>query len=485
MKLLGIFLVMATLAVATVSCAEAAPQARTVEETFICNYDPLSPFQSYLIASPDCKRVAYKDVGANNSSISEPGNMFIVVDGNKQGEYGDVTDPVFSPDGKHVVYAATSVTVPWSIVLDGKRSSKYVVSTDPMHATSFETTGPTFTPDSENVVFTAFDSGKRFVVIGEDVASKEVLGRITSIVFSPDGEHMAYVVEQPAGWFVVADGVEGSFYRHADSPYRPEGNLVRRFKIMYSPDGEHLAYTAYDGENWFMVVDGVEGAKYDDIDNPVFGSGGELAYEASKDGKCIVVYNGEELGGYDDILEIALNLSDGALAYSAKDGGKSFVVRNGENGEEYVGRIEYLTWSPSGGKLAYAVNSGRKGLVVVDGVAGDEYEKILQKPIFSHDGGRMMYAAKDGGKYVAVIDGVRSEQYSYLQVLGFSPDGKHALYMVNADGKNSIMVDDMKGKGYDGLIFGPGDAPVFESANSFRYIGRVGEKVYSVLETIG
>ena len=106
-----------------------------------------------------------------------------------------------------------------------------------------------------------------FLVVGSRLASaadvtlvtREVsLGKIDpgivgkSLIVSPDGKRLAYVVQRGGKWLVVVMGVAGKEY-----------DGIGRGSLVFSPDSKRVAYGAGRGGKWLVVVDGVEGKEYD------------------------------------------------------------------------------------------------------------------------------------------------------------------------------------------------------------------------------
>ncbi len=79
--------------------------AQTQSKNF---YDPIGP----IIFSPDGKRHAFR------LTRSPDEKSFMVVDGSEQKGYADVSDPVFSPDGRHLAYFAKDMKRS-ALVVDG------------------------------------------------------------------------------------------------------------------------------------------------------------------------------------------------------------------------------------------------------------------------------------------------------------------------------------------------------------------------------
>jgi len=102
----------------------------------ICAYLTLGSTASF---SPDGKRVAYLSVPAIPDK-HEKSSFAVIADGQAGPRFNEVGPPVFSPDGKHMAYAAMTeaekVTKSeysannWSIVLDGQPGPKYTFILD-------------------------------------------------------------------------------------------------------------------------------------------------------------------------------------------------------------------------------------------------------------------------------------------------------------------------------------------------------------------
>ena len=116
-----------------------------------------------------------------------------------------------------------------------------------------------------------------------------------SLVFSPNGQRLAYVAQVGKQQVVVVDG-------QASKPYKgiAVGSLV------FSADSQHVAYAANDEEEdaWFVVLDGQAGKPYEAwVTGPVFSPDSQrLAYAVAVDeAKQVVVVDGRESKAYNGI----------------------------------------------------------------------------------------------------------------------------------------------------------------------------------------
>ena len=94
-----------------------------------------------------------------------------------------------------------------------------------------------------------------------------------SVVFSPDGKHVAYLARKGPRWLMVVDGQAA-----------PQWDRIAEDRPVFSPDGKHMAYSAWKGKKCRVVLDGVMvGPEYDAIGSLVFTPGGALEHLATKD----------------------------------------------------------------------------------------------------------------------------------------------------------------------------------------------------------
>jgi len=150
------------------------------------------------------------------------------VDGRLGPEYDRIwrDSIVFSPDGKRMAYRA-------------RKDEKELVSVGGAEGSGYdEVTDPVFSPDSKHVAYCACSEGDKACVVVDGVEGPEYDWMWSdSIVFSPDGKHVAYLaardMSDDTGFpgskkLAVVDGVEGPEYdgilRNAPC-FHPDGTL--------------------------------------------------------------------------------------------------------------------------------------------------------------------------------------------------------------------------------------------------------------------
>jgi hypothetical protein len=384
-----------------------------------------------LVFSPDSKRLAYlalkEAIGTKRGSGGTTFNtndgmlygsnddgakLSAVVDGQAGPEY-DVflrDSLIFSPDSKHLAYAAGNGKK-WSVVVDGQPGAEYrVVMKDSL----------TFSPDSRHLAYAA-RRDQRWSVLLDGRPGPECDGLLNGfLIFSPDSQHLAYVAQNGRKSLLVVDG-------------RPHGEYdgVGTGSLIFSPDNKHLAYVAHNGRTSSVVLDDHAGPQYDKIvaDDPVF----------SPDSKHLV--------------------------YAAQNGQQWFVVVDGRAGPEYEGvafanrarmmPIAMLVFSADSQHLAYVAKDRQKWFVVLDGQLGSGYDSMPETPVFSPDSKHLAFRTD----HSVVVDRQAGTTYYGLGTPIFSPDSKHLAYVAENGRTSSVVVDGKAGAGYDAIIepltFGP------------------------------
>ena len=255
--------------------------------------------------SPDGSRVAYAGAWAQPYGLVSNWEVFgyVVVDGVKgpvferkpalqpsslfvpwglDAEWTGVSDPVFSPDSRRIAYVARRGSDDFVVMLDGA-----AVAVPAMKRVAG---GPVFSPDSKHLAFVGVgkDGAQLYVdgaATGSPVPAKT--GSIAkSIRFDPTSRHVAFALaansdEVPDQRFVL-DGIAGSSF--SSIPVR---------EILFSPDGEHTAFVAAYRTAW-VVRDGVRGKGFPRLipHSLAIGDDGVASYVAGDDRGLLRVRQG-------------------------------------------------------------------------------------------------------------------------------------------------------------------------------------------------
>jgi hypothetical protein len=339
-----------------------------------------------------------------------------------------------SPDRRHVAYVA-KVEGGEAVYADGVAGKTYpAIASDPLSEAG---TGSPFTysRDGRRVAYvahlgTARARGPRRVVVG--VVEGPVFDYVWSggLHFSQDGDHFAYTAERGGKRFAVVDGVEHGPYERVSSP------SFRNYKDR----GFVVAFDAVRDARQLLVVNGQEFAADDPKGRELFyGEDAARPREVVRGGKHFVVWDGKEVGPFDERIGTSLHTSrrEGGwfVAFEGRRGGKEVAVVDGVEGKPYD-YVSTIHLSNGGARTLYTARTGEEFVVVVDGKEGTKYRdiEVSYSSPFNADGSRYAYAAAratdpDAREYFVVADGKEGKSYDYVSHVGFTPDGAQLLYL--------------------------------------------------------
>ncbi len=285
-----------------------------------------------LVFSPDGSRTAYiarkptkeyfrDGPGGKPLRRTSRGGWTAVVDGVEGPEFHWLGSLTFSPDSRHVAYAAGPARGSGHVFLDGQE----------LPGSEAPKVGRiVFSPDSRRLAWvTGGDRrGRRLVIDGAAGSGYGWLSN-QSVTFSADSRHTAFVAGEGKKRFVVADSEQGPEYDYIDP-----GTLA------FTSDSMHVIYAAQRGEKWVVVVDGEPGPELEELaeGSPVVSPrGGRWAYAGEASNACMVVIDGQTPLVYDEVAPNSLHFSpDGEpVAFLASSNGKWFAIIDGVEGPPY------------------------------------------------------------------------------------------------------------------------------------------------------
>jgi len=287
------------------------------------------------VFSSDGSKLAYP--------VFEKGKSFFVVDGNKHPVCDAVgLDFVFSPDGKHSAYFA-STRDGRVLMVDGEVKAKVEGNLDHMLA---------FSPDSQRLLYGVLKADKScyFVVddkkgpvyqsIGAPVVPPGIKVEATlAALFSPDSKRVAYLAKKDSRYLIVVDGVEGKvrFDRvvgafGVDRTGKIQTQSLQPSGIMFSPDSQRVSFVAAtrDDSKQFVIVDDTKHQEYRGVTKPSFSPDSKhIAYAAfAEDGKSmLVIVDGIERKRCDQVVVPPVYKEDGTLEFITLKEDKLFKVR--------------------------------------------------------------------------------------------------------------------------------------------------------------
>ena len=425
----------------------------------------LAPFPAAVrdsaVISPDGRRIAYIEKVDNKQAA--------VFDGQREQPFDEVAELTFSPDSRHRAYAARDGKQ-WLIVVNGRPQPPQL-----------RVGPPNFSPHSKRLAYTAL------LPDGEHVCVMELPGgpgkqyeRIFEgrLVFSPDGNRLAYGARKGDKWLVVVDGRESELYDFLGSTTG----------IHFSPDGSRVAYAALVDKKWRLVLDGQMQQPHDNVGELAFSPDGKrVAYAAQDGGKWRVVVDGQPQADYDAIGEGTLMFSPKGerLVYAAQKDGKWMVVADGKPGRGFDS-IGQIIFSPHGKRLAYVARDSGAEMVVLDGQPQRIFDRVGDGTlVFSPDSSRLGYVARVGRAAFVVVDGKRNPRYEMVGYLTFSPDNRNYVYAAIAEGRALTVVNQQQGMHrYDSIWTVPEARLLLDDRKTFRYLGVKEDKIYLVEEQI-
>jgi hypothetical protein len=278
-------------------------------------------------------------------------------------EFDWVWEPIFSPDGTTVAYAAGEAKVFKWMFEKHAVQKMFIIVGDKKGPEFGRVRYPVFNPGGTLVAYQASLLGQEpntseIAVVGDKKSAKLVgLAGVGPPVFSPDGTTIAYPVLQSAEFlpdkrpkhgFVVVGNKKGPKFDSVGEP-------------VFSPDGTSIAYWAKMGEKQFIVLGDKKGPEFDDVQSPVF----------SPDGRTI--------------------------AYQAKQGQKQFMILGDKRGPEFD-EIGEPVFSPDGATIAYRARRDKEWLIVAGEKLGPEFDDVF-RPYFSSDGSKVAYGARQGREF--------------------------------------------------------------------------------------
>ncbi len=308
------------------------------------------------------------------------------------------------------------------------------------------------------------------------------IGRISnSIIFGPDNNRFTYVVGSTSPDF--PEPVMGPNYVVSDGKIHEEYGWINPRSLVFSPNGKHLAYVAVSGNAvwpykrdipeggiWNVVLDEEIIGQYDFASEFIFSpNGNDFAYVARKEGSSFIVLNGKRMTEYDMVRRPVFSSDGSQFAYIAEKNAKQFVVLNGEEKEKYS-RVVDFQFSSDNTKYGYwgeEIGAHDEFFIVFNNqkTYSDKSPEFFQ---ISPDGKEIVYRKiysywDEQGPTV-----VRNEKEYPGSFFCFSPDGSRFGRRVIKDGVNTIFVDDSE----IGRYSEPTGCPVFSPDNKkFAYVG--------------
>ncbi len=348
----------------------------------------------------------------------------------------------FSPDGNRYGYCAMSGGQ-MVVMVDGKELARTSESHDGIFNCLIG-----FSSNNKHVFYiTSGEVGGvslgRFVFDGKSDPPGERMSDFRAIAFSPDGDHYAYVWNDPRRtkpWMLIIDGKPAPYKGGAPQWTSDSKHLYTQRSIPNSAitellyDGKPIArafnfkiYTAPAGNMVVMAV-----------------TGGTNGHPVS-----FLVVNGKKVPGSETVerglIENVIVSPDGkhyaAQCYDINN--HRYIVADGKRGEQYTA-INNLAFTGDSSVAVYQAIANNKMFVVVgDHEFGGAGVGALVGPVIAPAGDHVAASMTVNGSASLLLDGktVPVEGRSFGS-MNFSPDGKH-LAFIDYDGNTGghLMVD--------------------------------------------
>ena len=339
-----------------------------------------------------------------------PGYYAVGGDGSTE----ETIDPITSPDGAHIAYAAS---------LD-ERGEKRALIVDGRVA-GYLGERLQYTADSNHLVCVSrTPKGQSVLVDGKPLFSGR---QILAVYVPPVGNRLAFALTHfnkdgtaAEGSFLLVDG------KPVEASLTPERSISH---FLFSPDGKRYAAVCGGASHRFVVIDGKKGQEYFDIDKNAPGL----------------------------TQGIAFTPDSSRVIYTARATTGQFVVINEDESDVLV-NAWYQT-SADGKHLAYGGTVGQaaqKLLLSIDGKVQAVPPGIMSSFTFSPDGAHYAFVHQQGGDKGIFLDGKNTGLNGDF---AFSPDSQHLAVagFRPSDNKPGLFVDGQ-------LVFDSYDKPLQQHA---------------------
>jgi len=353
-----------------------------------------------LVLSGDGRRVAY-----TVEVKGPPWEYFVVSDGVEGRKYAYVTDLTFSPDGRHLAYIALRGES-WVIVRDGV--------------------------EVETGVVRAPREWGRHPEIVDNPNDPRLWG------FSPDGQHLLWVIRRDRSARAVIDGIPGPPHEllwrrevlkdavHFVAVDKQQGSLV---SVEWPREGQETLL-----ERTLMPLGEIPAGGT--LSN--FGlEGDNRIFVVRQQNRDTILLDGRAMGTYDRIVEWHFSPRRDHVWFLAERGQERLLAVDDAAFPVDPAGTNRPTFSPDGEHWAFSSRREGKFRMAWDRQEGLVYDRVMTGPVFSPDGNHLAYGAGTGEEYFVVRDGQPLTRYKDgcpicrgIYGLTYSPDSRHIAYSV-------------------------------------------------------
>jgi len=361
------------------------------------NYD----WVEYLEFLPNNKGFVYKASDIENKDFIVFNNKEIAVNSDSAEFLSGF--PVVSPNGDQLAYLVYGKEG-YVVVLNGNRSKYYKNISNML----FSFDGKNFAYKADILKNESEPSGEILVINGEE---SKIYDRILDFTFSPDGNSHVFIAKREGETILVVNGKEEE---------STDFDFV--WDLAYSPNGKQIVYFGKKTGKEFFVLNGKKSKPYDDIQRFIFSPDSKnYAYSVKNEGNNFLIFNDQSKKFNYPINFLGFSVDGKLFFYSASTEDKiSITIENlkenkviftsnpyKESCSDEIGGCRYGLsggpfFSPDNKHFIFNVVNETKSFLVIDGKEGNMYDQISNTR-FSIDSNYIIYNARIGRQIWRIV----------------------------------------------------------------------------------
>jgi hypothetical protein len=326
---------------------------------------------------------------------------------------------VSTPDRQHRV-AIVEIDGMAALDIDGRRAEAFAA----IVANSL-----TFDARGRHVAYAVADGDRHRLAL--DHCAGEAYDGIGEIVFSPDGERLAYAAALASRWHVVVDGQRG-----------PALRSVFAHTLRFDRDGAHVAYVAEVEGGARVFVDQTSGPLLDAVSDLQLPRQGAVGYVARRGLDSLVMRGEQPIGMHPRVGALWVG-EDGHTAYAARHAQGWVMVYDGSVLSPATAPPE-LAGSDDGQHAAWLASGAAGVRVWLDRAPfAGPFARVRPRSLrFAPGHGAPSFVAQNAdGRSRAILAGAEQPELDAMGELVFSADGRHSAYAGRRDGEPVLVRD--------------------------------------------
>ena len=424
--------------------------------------------------------------GIHVATVATDGSRAVVYyDGNEGPKFDQIIPQdgnhsiVFSSDSSRYAYCARSGNQ-YVVIVDGKELLRSSETQSGLLNESSCRLG--FTSNNKHIFFFSLTSitnpssitFRRFVFDGKSDPPNNGDWDTREVAFSPDGDHYAYVWNDPRRqkpWLLIIDGKTALYQagapvwtndskhlytqRHVPNSSETEllfdGKPLARafdFRIHKAPVGDMVVMAITGGSTFhplsFLVVNGKKVPGSETVErgmiHDVFFSPDGKHYAAHCEDISThhyLIVDGKRSQEYSSIDNITFTPDSSTLVYMSSVNGRSFIVVGEKEFGSTIGSVLPPVLSPAGNRVGSFLNMNGRVNLLLDGKLTPLDGRSGADLTFTPDGAHYAYLLNGSGSDLHLtIDGVVQQQSTLSNDIPDSARPQAPKYIVSSDGKH-------------------------------------------------